>query len=304
MDRKVQHSIYPPLPLEEWEETKKTLHLYVQIIGKIRLSLFPKTNHWWHAPLYLSTRGITTRPIPYRDMIFEIEFDFLHHVLSIQTSKGGKELIKLGGTSIAQFYRSVVCTLAKLGIDVEINTLPYDLGNKEPFESNHSDVVYDEKYVSRFWHVLVLVNSVFENFRAEYIGKSTPVHLFWHHLDLVVTRFSGKRAPEKEWPTNVEREAYSHEVISFGFWAGDDAVREPAFYGYVYPEPEGLIDYPLQPDAALWSTAPGYAMAFLPYEVARQSADPDQTIKNFLDSVYQAGCSCGKWDSKELELDS
>jgi len=302
MDKKVQHGIYPPLPLYAWEETKKTLHLYVQIIGKIRLSLFPKTNHWWHAPLYISTRGITTRPIPYRDLVFELEFDFIHHVLLIKTSNGDNELINLSGLTVAQFYRSVVCTLSKIGIDVEINAIPFDLPNKEPFESNHAETQYDEKYVSRFWQILVKVNSVFEKFRSEYIGKSTPVHLFWHHLDLVVTRFSGRRAPEKKWPSNVEREAYSHEVISVGFWAGDDVVREPAFYGYVSPEPEGLMDSKLKPDAAVWSTAPGYAMAFLPYEAVRLSDDPEQTMLNFLDSVYQAGCSCSGWDVNDFTL--
>jgi len=304
MVNKPQHTTYPPLPLEEWEETKKTLHLYIQIIGKIRLALFPKTNHWWHAPLYVSTRGLTTRPVPYHGMMFEIEFDFIHHVLSIRTSDGELELINLDGMSVSKFYRNVICTLLKLGIDVEIKAIPYDNISKEPFESNHFDAMYDKEYVNRFWRILVLVGSVFERYRAMYAGKSTPVHLFWHHLDLVITRFSGKRAPEREWPTNVEREAYSHEVMSFGFWAGDEVVREAAFYAYVYPQPEALTDQQLEPEAAVWNTDPGYAMAFLSYESVRQSQNPSQTIMRFLESAYQAGCACSDWDFKSFDLQS
>ncbi|VAW73503.1 Ava_C0101 and related proteins, partial [hydrothermal vent metagenome] len=302
MDREIQHSGYPPLPLEAWEETKNTLHLYVQVIGKIRLALFPKMNHWWHATLYLSTRGLTTRTIPYHDGLFEIEFDFIHHVLSIKTSKGEHEQVELNGISVSQFYREVFDALSKLGIEANILAVPYDNVSKVPFENNHVDVRYDKDAVHRFWQVMVAVSSVFERFRAEYTGKSSPVHLFWHHLDLVVARFSGKRAADKEWPSNVEREAYSHEVISFGFWAGDDVVREPAFYAYVYPEPEGLMEQRLEPDAAVWSTAPGYAMAFLPYEAVRQSSDPGQAVMSFLESVYQAGTSCGGWDVKSFAL--
>ncbi|VAW82287.1 Ava_C0101 and related proteins [hydrothermal vent metagenome] len=302
MDKETQRCAYPPLPLEEWEETKNILHLYIQVVGKIRLALFPKMNHWWHATLYLSTRGLTTRTIPYQDRLFEIEFDFIYHVLSIKTSKGEHEQIELNGMSVSQFYREVFDTLSKLGIDVKILALPYDNISKVPFENNHTDVRYDKEYVNRFWQVLVLVSLVFEKFRAEYTGKSSPVHLFWHHLDLVVTRFSGKRAPDKQWPTNVEREAYSHEVISFGFWAGDDVVREAAFYAYMYPEPEALMDQRLEPEAAVWSNAPGYAMAFLPYEAVRQSSDPGSAVMSFLESVYQAGTSCGGWDVKSTAL--
>ncbi len=302
MQNKPQNQTYPALPLDAWEETKQTLHLYIQIIGKIRLMLFPKTNHWWHAPLYVSTRGLTTRPIPYHEMMFEIEFDFIHHVLSIRTSNGGLELVNINGVSVSQFYNNVLGTLSELGVNVEINAIPYDNISKEPFASNHLNTRYDQEYVERFWRTLVLVDSVFERYRAMYTGKSTPVHLFWHHLDLVVTRFSGKRAPIKKWPTNVEREAYSHEVMSFGFWAGDEVVREAAFYAYVYPEPEALVEQRLEPDAAVWNTDPGYAMAFLPYESVRQSEDPDGNIMRFLQSAYQAGCVCGEWDSKSFEL--
>ena len=293
---------YPSLPLEEWENTKKTLHLYIQIVGKIKLMLFPKMNHWWHVPLYVSARGLTTRPVPYAEMLLEIEFDFVHHVLSIKTSKGELELINLNGMSVSQFYRNVMSTLLKVGIDVKIKAVPYDNVSKEPFENNHADAQYDKEYVNRFWRILVLVSVVFEQYRARFTGKSTPVHLFWHHLDLVVTRYSGKPAPKREWPGNVEREAYSHEVMSFGFWAGDEVVREAAFYAYVYPEPEALTSQPLEPEPAVWNTDPGYAMAFLPYESVRKSQNPGETIMRFLESAYQAGCACSEWDCKAFEL--
>lgn len=302
MDNSIQTSLYPSLELDKWEETKKTLHLFIQIVGKIRLALYPKSNHWWHVPLYVSVRGLTTRPIPYKDTIFEIEFDFIHHVLSIRTSEGHHELIKINNVSVSEFYKSVFSTLKSLGINVDINDLPYDNESKIPFEENYTNNQYDAEYVNRFWRVLVLVNSVFEKFRAKYTGKSTPVQLYWHHLDLVVTRFSGNKAPEREWPTNVEREAYSHEVISFGFWAGDENIREPAFYAYMYPEPDGLERQKIKPDEAIWNTDPGYAMAFLPYEVVRLSDSPEDKILEFLDSVYAAGCSISDWDSSEYEM--
>jgi len=302
MSKTLHNVVYPPLPLEAWEQTKNTLHLFIQIVGKIRLGLFPKTNHWWHAPLYISTRGLTTRPVPYGEIMFEIEFDFIHHVLSIRTSSGKLEMIELSGTSVAEFYRNVIDTLSELGIDVTIKAIPYDNVSKEAFASNQLKAEYEPHYVQRFWQVLTLVNIVFERFRARYTGKSTPVHLFWHHLDLVVTRFSGKPAPVKEWPSNVEREAYSHEVISFGFWAGDERVREAAFYAYMYPEPVALRKQSLQPAAAIWNTDPGYAMAFLPYAAVQQSKNPSQSIMNFLQSVYQAGCACSDWDAEGFKL--
>lgn len=302
MSKILDEAAYPPLPLESWEDTKKTLHLFIQIVGKIRLSLFPKSNHWWHVPLYISTRGLTTRPVPYREMMFEMEFDFIHHVLSIRTSHGKLEMIQLSGISVAEFYRNVIDTLSELGVDVKIKAIPYDIVNKEPFENNHLKAEYDPQYVQRFWHILIAVSTVFERFRAMFTGKSTPVHLFWHHLDLVVTRFSGKPAPIKEWLSNVEREAYSHEVISFGFWAGDELVREAAFYAYMYPEPEALTKQPLQPEAAVWNTDPGYAMAFLPYAAVQQSQNPSQSIMNFLQSSYEAGCACSDWDTDAFKL--
>jgi len=302
MDSSIKTPLYPSLDLDKWEETKKTIHLFIQIIGKIRLTLCPKANHWWHAPLYVSVRGLTTRPIPYGDKVLEMEFDFIHHVLSIKTSDGHHELIKINNVSVSEFYKSVFKTLKGLGIELSINAIPYDNESKIAFEENHINDQYDAEYVNRFWKILVLVNTVFERFRAKYTGKSTPVQLYWHHLDLVVTRFSGNLSPERSWPTNVEREAYSHEVISFGFWAGDENIREPAFYAYMYPEPEGLEKQKIKPNEATWNTDPGYAMALLPYEAVRLSESPESKIMEFLDSVYEAGCSISDWDSGKFEM--
>ena len=294
--------VLPPLPIEEWEDTKNTLHLFFQIIGKIRLKLFPKTNHWWHVTLYLSPRGMTTRPIPYGNMIFEIEFDFIDHKLVIKTSEGGYEAFSLVNISVAEFYNKVFSTLGELGIDQKIVATPYDVPfSKTPFESDNEHSSYDKEYVNRYWKILIQINSVFEEFRAEFTGKSTPVHLYWHHADLAVTRFSGKRGPELTSGTNADREAYSHEVISFGFWAGDDNVRAPAFYSYTYPEPEGLASEPLMPEKALWNTDNG-AMAVLMYDDIRVMDDPRQAILDFMESAYAAGAKLADWDIKELEL--
>jgi uncharacterized protein DUF5996 len=295
--------IFAPLPIEEWEDTKNTLHLFLQIVGKIRLSLFPKTNHWWHVTLYLSPRGITTRPIPYGNIIFEIEFDFIDHRLVIRSSGGKAESFSIEKLSVSDFYKKVFSTLPDLGIDCSIKPVPYDVPfSNIPFESDNEHSLYDKEYVSRYWRILLQVNSVFEEFRAGFTGKSTPVHLYWHHADLAVTRFSGKRAPELEGGTAADREAYSHEVISFGFWAGDENVRAPAFYSYTYPEPEGLAKEPLLPKQAIWNTEGAGSMAVLMYDDMRVSDYPRQAILDFMESAYQAGSKLATWNVKELEL--
>ena len=295
---------FPPLPIEEWEDTKNTLHLFFQIVGKIRLALFPKTNHWWHVTLYLSPRGMTTRPIPYGNMLFDIEFDFIDHKLVFRTSGGDVRAFAIDKLSVSEFYDKVFSTLSDLGIESKIKPVPYDVPFSDiPFESDTEHASYDKEFVNRYWKILLQVNSVFEEFRAKFIGKSTPVHLYWHHADLAVTRFSGKRGPEMEGGTAADKEAYSHEVISFGFWAGDENVRAPAFYSYTYPEPEGLADEPLKPDQAFWNTDNG-AMAVLMYDDMRVSDDPGQAILDFMDSAYRAGSKLANWDVKELELTS
>jgi len=295
-------TLFPSLPIEQWEETKNTLHLFFQIVGKIRLTLFPKMNHWWHVTLYLSPRGMTTRPIPYRYMIFEIEFDFIDHKLFIKTSRGEEKSFSLEGLTVSEFYNKIFSSLHELGIEVNIKATPYDVPFSDvPFESDREHSSYDKEYVNRYWRILVQVNSVFEEFRSRFIGKSTPVHLYWHHADLAVTRFSGKKAPAMEGGTNADKEAYSHEVISFGFWAGDDNVRAPAFYSYTYPEPEGLAEEPLSPKEAFWNTDNG-AMAVLMYDDLRKSDSPRQALLDYLQSAYLAGSKGAKWDLNEFDL--
>jgi hypothetical protein len=289
-------SAFPPLPLEEWEGTKETLHRYVQIVGKIRLRSSPHRNHWWHVPLYVSSRGLTTGPMPYREVTFEISFDFVAHELEISTSAGGRMSFALReGLSVAGFYANLFAGLGVLGIEVVIDAKPYDLDG-ETLDADTEHASYDEEYVSRFWNILGQVDSVFEEFSGRFVGKTSPVHLFWHSFDLAVTRFSGRRAPEREGADPVTREAYSHEVISFGFWTGDENVRTPAFYSYTAPEPEGLTDQPLRPEQAFWATQGGGLMALLPYEELRKIDSPKVALLEFLESAYQAGARAAGWD--------
>jgi hypothetical protein len=302
MDDKVQNTLFPPLPIEEWEETKNTVHLYSQIVGKIRLGLFPKKNHWWHVTFYVSPRGFTTGAIPYGSIVFEIEFDCVDHVLNMRTSHGSRRSIPLNGLSVSQFYKGLFSSFSELGIDVTIRAIPYDVPSisTEPFETDHQHASYYSEYVNRFWQILVQVDSIFQEFRGRFIGKSSPVHLFWHHLDLAVARFSGRPAPAREGANSVEREAYSHEVISCGFWAGDEKVREPAFYAYAYPEPEGLAKEPLNPTEAFYN--PDAGMALLMYNKVRESQSPKQVLLNFLETFYQAAAKRANWDVKAFQL--
>lgn len=297
--------IFPSLPLEEWEDTKDTLHLYFQIVGKIRLALFPRMNHWWHVTLYLSPRGITTRPIPYGNIIFEIEFDFIDHRLIIRTSPGSVKSFELNSLPVSEFYKRLFSSLSELGISLSIKGEPYDVPfSEKSFEIDQEHSSYDGEYVHRYWTALYRVNSVFEEFRGRFIGKSTPVHLFWHHADLALTRFSGRPAPKMEGGTVADREAYSHEVISFGFWAGDENVREPAFYSYTYPEPENLSGQALRPKEAFWNTEGGSSMALYMYNDMRKSENPKSALLEFLESAYLAGAGLADWSVEDFELKS
>lgn len=285
----------PPLPLGEWEDTKETLHLFLQIVGKIRLKTHPKLNHWWHVTLYPSSRGVTTRRIPYGGVDFEIGFDFIDHTLTVTRCDGGERSFALGGLTVADFYASVFGALTELGIEIQIHAVPYDRPYTTPFAQDTDHKTYDGDKVHAYWRALSQIATVFEEFRGRFLGKSTPVHLFWHSFDLALTRFSGKKAPPMEGGTNADREAYSHEVISFGWWAGDDQVREAAFYSYTAPEPDGVETQPLDPSEAVWNEAGGSHMAFLTYEAVRQSADPRATLLAFLESAYQAGATKAGW---------
>src|SRR4029079_8735405 len=255
---------FPQMPLDAWRPTKNTLHLYLQIVGKIRLAMHPRVNHWWHVPLYVSPLGLTTRSIPFAGGNFEIEFDFRDHQLEIRTSGGGSEDFALyDGLTVADFYSSVFANLAKLGIEPKIWARPYEAPSTTPFAEDRDNKSYDKKCIERFHQILVAVDDIFEEFRGRFTGKSTPVHLFWHSFDLALTRFSGRLAPQMPEANMVTREAYSHEVISFGFWFGDDkpnSVAAPAFYSYAAPKPDGLEKESLKPNDAKWTPDGGMAL--------------------------------------------
>ncbi|MGB2914617.1 MAG: DUF5996 family protein [Pyrinomonadaceae bacterium] len=296
--------LFPEIPLDAWRATKNTLHLYLQIVGKIRLTTHPRVNHWWHVPFYVSPRGLTTRAIPNAGGNFEIEFDFHEHALKIKTSDGRYEDFALyDGLSVADFYASLFSNLAKLGLRPNIKAEPYEAPSTTPFADDHENCSYDKDYVERFHKVLVAVDDIFEEFRGRFTGKSTPVHLFWHSFDLALTRFSGKPAPPIDGANMVTREAYSHEVISFGFWFGDDkenSVAAPAFYSYTAPKPDGLENEPLQPDAAFWT--PDGGMALLMYDDICQNENAREMILNFLESAYHAGATRAGWDTTSFVL--
>lgn len=299
----MNNNAFPEIPLSAWQPTKDTLHLYCQVVGKIRLAMHPRLNHWWHVPLYVTPRGLSTRNIPYTGGTFEIEFDFLDHELKIATSRGEKESFALfDGLTVAHFYDSVFANLLKLGIEPKIRPIPYEAPSTKPFHENTENSSYDKEFVERYHKVLVSVDDILEEFRGRFVGKSTPVHLFWHSFDLALTRFSGKAVPVREGANRVEREAYSHEVISFGFWFGDANVPAPAFYSYTAPEPAGLAEETLSPDVAKWQESNGAHLALLMYDDMRSSADPRKAALEFLESAYQAGAKRAGWNIEDLKM--
>jgi hypothetical protein len=297
-------SSFPEMPLDAWRPTKNTLHLYCQIVGKIRLAMHPRLNHWWHVPLYVSPRGLTTRTIPYGGGNFEIEFDFLEHALKIYTSDGRTEDFALyDGLTVADFYSSLFSNLGKLGIEPKIRPIPYEAPSTTPFAEDTENKSYDKKYIERFHQIQVVVDDILEEFRGRFIGKSTPVHMFWHSFDIALTRFSGKKAPDQPGANRVQREAYSHEVISFGFWFGDDkTVPAPAFYSYTAPEPAGLADEPLSPETATWADSNGAHLALLMYDDVRANESARDLILEFFESAYQAGAKRAGWNVHDFRL--
>jgi hypothetical protein len=292
----------PPLPLEEWEATKETLHLWLQIVGKIRLASTPPRNHWWHAPFYVDVRGLTTRRMhSAAGVTFQIDFDFLDHRLLVTTAEGQTESFDLtDGLSVAAFDDQLHTALSRLGVDVAIRESPFGIAITTPFPEDRDHASYDPEAVQRFWRILDWSDTVLEEFAGWYCGKTSPVHLFWHSLDLAVTRFGGKRAPAMPDADPVTQEAYSHEVVSFGFWAGDPKVRQPTYYSYTAPEPDGLRERALSPEGATWSELASSSLAVLPYEAVRTAADPKAALLAFLESAYQAGASASGWDMEDL----
>ena len=292
----------PLLRLEDWEPTKETLHLWSQIVGKLRLGAAPPQNHWWHVTLYVDTRGLTTRRLRTNEVDFDVSFDFVAHELVVRTSRGEIRSFPLtDGLTVAEFHERLLALLAGFGIEVETKPEPYGIPVTTPFSQDSEHASYDPEAVARFFAALRWSDWVLQEFAGWFCGKTSPVHLFWHGFDLAVTRFSGRRAPELPSADPVSREAYTHEVISFGFWAGDRAVRVPAFYSYTAPEPEGLADRPLKPGAASWQQPYGSShLAVLPYEDVRLSTDPRGTLLEFLESAYEAGAEAAGWDVEAL----
>ena len=286
----------PPLPLKEWEDTKETLHRYCQIAGKVRMEYSPYRNHWWHVTLYVTTRGLTTGPIPYGRTTFDISFDLLENRLAVTTGEGAFSFA-LDDLPVAEFYRRLFEGLTSLEIDASINPESFGLDDEHTLDANTYHCTCAEGYVRRYHHVLGWVDQVFKEFAGRFNGKTSPVQLYWHSFDLAVTRFSGRRAPVRPGADLVTREAYSHEVISCGFWPGDPSFREPAFYSYTAPEPEGLTEEPLHPPAASWQEG---GTALLTYEEVRSSSSPRETLLEFLQSAYEAGAKTAGWDMEEF----
>jgi Family of unknown function (DUF5996) len=290
---------WPDLPLQAWQDTYATLHMWTQIVGKVRLALSPRLNHWWEVPLYVNARGLTTSAIPYGDQIFEVQFDFIDHNLTIQTSWNSSKTLTLKPQSVAAFYAEFMGALKSLGIALRIWAMPVEIPNPVRFDHDTQHASYDPEYAHRLWQILVLCENIFAEFRARFIGKDSPVHFFWGSFDLCVTRFSGRRAPERPAADSITREAYSHEVISAGFWPGGGEIKGPAFYSYAAPEPAGFAGHPVQPAAAFYH--PQLHEFLLMYDDVRRAASPREALLTFLQSTYDAAANLAHWDRKELE---
>ena len=295
----------PELPYSAWEPTKQTLHLYVQIVGKIKLATTQPRNHWWNVALYVDVRGLTTRRLISGATGFDLTFDFLDHRLVLRTDRGATSGFALeDGLTVAAFDDELHRLLRDHGVDVEIHEHPFGIPVTMPFVQDDEHASYDREYVERYWRVLGWIDGVLDEFSGWFCGKQSPVHLFWHSLDLAYSRFSGRRAPELVDADAVTREAYSHEVISFGFWAGDESTPEPSLYSYTAPEPPGLPDHTLYPATARWREGPTGSLALLPYDEVRTAPDPRRRLLAFLQSAYQAGVDATGWPADELASSS
>lgn len=295
---------WPELRFAELQPTAETLHLWTQVVGKVRLAQAPWLNHSWQVTLFLSARGVTTPLVPYGGGGLELEFDFIAHRLAIRATNGGERKIALASGTVADFHREVMDALETLGAPVRIGSAPNEMPEAVPFAQDHKPRTYDPAAAHALWRALVRIDTVFHRFRTRFLGKCSPVHLFWGSFDLAVTRFSGRRAPlhpggVPHLPDAVTREAYSHEVSSAGFWPGGGGVDEPCFYSYAYPTPEGFAAAPVRPAAARFS--PELGEFLLPYEAVRTADDPDATLLEFLQSTYEAAASLGGWDRGALE---
>jgi hypothetical protein len=295
---------WPDLPLEAWSDTCATLHLWMQIVGKVRLVQGPPLNHSWHATLYVTSRGLTTSPIPHGSRTFQIDFDFVAHRLGIQASDGSAGGFALEPQPVAAFHALLMAELARLQLAVKVPRRPSEIADPIPFDRDETHRSYDPDFAHRFWQVLVQAHRVLQQFRSHFVGKCSPVHFFWGAPDLAVTRFSGRRAPEHpggipNLPDHITREAYSHEVSSCGFWPGGGSIPYPAFYSYAYPEPPGFAGAAAKPDGAFYSAE--LREFVLPYDRVRLSASPDDTLLAFLQTTYEAAATLGGWDRAALE---
>jgi hypothetical protein len=302
--RNKREGFWPALAFTEWKETAATLHMWTQVVGKIRLTQTPWVNHSWHVTLYVTSRGLTTSPIPHGLSTFEIVFDFIDHQLRIEKSDGARRTIELKPRSVAEFYRMVMEALGDLDLSVSINAMPNEIENPIAFDRDEEHRSYDREYANRFWRVLVQADRVFKQFRSRFCGKCSPVHFFWGSFDLAVTRFSGRPAPPHpggvpHLPDEITREAYSQEVSSLGFWPGSAAAPTPIFYSYTYPEPAGFADAKIQPAAA--SYQPKLREFILPYDAVRTAESPDEVLLDFAQSTYDAASKLGSWDRTALE---
>jgi len=290
---------WPALPLEQWSDTRATLHMWTQVVGKIRLALTPLVNHWWNVPLYVNARGLTTSAIPYGSRPFELWFDFIDHQLVLQTSDGSRSVLPLTAMSVADFYQKVTSMLRSSDIEVKIWRMPVEIPDPIPFDEDRVHASYDRDAAHRFWKILLNVQCVFDEFRSRFIGKCSPIHFFWGSFDLAVTRFSGRPAPERPGADRITREAYSHEASSVGFWPGSGTTPSPAFYSYAAPEPNGYRDWPVRPAAARYDAQLGEFIVL--YEDVRGSASPGAALLDFCQSTYEAAAILGKWDRNALE---
>ena len=293
------HNQWPDLPWQQWEATASTLHMWTQIVGKTRLALSPMQAHWWNVPLYVTARGLSTAAMPIAEGVLEIEFDFDGHQLLFRMSSGAGLAVPLRAQSVADFYAEYLACLAQLGVSVKIHPVPVEIKDPIPFPEDRAHAAYDPEYVQRFWRILLHITPTFQRFSSGFVGKVSPVHFFWGSFDLAVTRFSGRRAPERPGFDRVMREAYSHEVISAGFWPGNGGYGAPAFYCYAAPVPDGLSARKARPEAARWDSALGEFI--LKYEDLRREPSPDDALMDFLSSTYDAAAEVARWDRAALE---
>jgi hypothetical protein len=290
---------WPALDFDAWTDTRETLHMWTQVVGKVKLALAPRLNDWWGVAFEVTARGLTTSSIPYGHRTFEVEFDFVDHCLKIRVSDGSSRTMGLAPRSVAAFYREFMAALRALGIEVTINTTPAEVEHPIPFEEDFKHASYDADFASRHWRILVQVKRLMELYRVSFAGKSSPVLFWWGSLDLAQARYSGRRAPAKEWPSRWMEFAMRHEYINVGFWAGGDALPEPAFYAYTHPEPSGCREAAVKPSAAYFHH--GLGEFILPYRDVRAAEDPDQAILDFFRTTYEVGARLAGWDRESLE---